>query len=1019
MIGDPKRLVEQLRRIAPGSGPAIVESELLAQFLAGDGEAFPEIVRRLGPMVLGVCRRLLGNGTDADDAFQATFLVLAQRAGNVRRGAPLAGWLHGVAYHVALKARAAAARRRLIESSSPPRPAAAATDVIAMDAERSRILDDELRRLPAGDRELLLRCDLDGDTHATAAAAFGYPLGSVARRLDRARSRLRSRLVRRGVTLAAVSLAVAPTDALADAATRLAQLAALGSPLPPGPATLARSALRGFAAARARLGVTAGLVACLLTVAVAAVARQTPPPVASSPKLEPAQRAPADRDDDPLPEGAVARLGTQRFRHDFNIFGTAVSADGRLIATTSGAGVWLWDAATGRRLHILPCRDQILGGVAISPDGRTVAALGNNRTLNRWEIATGTELEQHRISNGPMANQYYSPFLAYTADGKNLIVKETHDKVVRVFDASSIQERPSFPAQSSSLSRVALSANGARLAVSVTNFDSKSGEGRNSEVTVLDVKTREALRGWTELGGVSALALSPDGATIVTGSGDGVLRARDAVSGRELRALKWEQEAERKKYPIGGYWSVAISPDGRLVAAHTNVGTRVWELASFKDVQSWSSQQEGHLQFLPNSRTLVFSGNGLGHTGHAVRFFDALAGKEVRVFDGHYHLVTAAAFTPDGQTIITGSQGGDGALRAWSSDGRLSGRTTESWALWATALAVSPDGRTVATPEGWGIGFWDLATWTQQKGISFRSSEPGQRALAAAYTPDGKQLVSADYSGIAHVTDLSTQQTRTFRIHPATAWGAALSADARVIAAAGQEDRLVYLWDVATGNERRRFERTVQGSVRLALSSDGRLLAAGDGAGQVQLWDSATGQALGHFDRAGILNALTFSPDGTILAAGYDIPEKQEHMICRWDLATGAELPRWTGHRGSIQCLVFSPDGTRLVSGSYDTTALVWGDASPKSELTAEQREMAFGALAGDAVTAFCAAALLVRDRDRAVALLKQRLRPSAKVDSAKVAALAGQFDSPQFAARDKAARELERLGPEAAGDLR
>src|SRR5258708_4671988 len=122
MIGNsPAAVVRHLRRVAAAKPTSDGDAELLQRFTAGDDDAFAELVRRLGPMVWGGCRRVGGRPADADDAFQATFLVLARRAGNVRHGTPVAGWLHGVAYHVALRARAAAARRNIIERAARPR----------------------------------------------------------------------------------------------------------------------------------------------------------------------------------------------------------------------------------------------------------------------------------------------------------------------------------------------------------------------------------------------------------------------------------------------------------------------------------------------------------------------------------------------------------------------------------------------------------------------------------------------------------------------------------------------------------------------------------------------------------------------------------------------------------------------------------------------------------------------------------------------------------------------------------
>src|SRR5262249_24945463 len=161
-----------------------------------------ELVRRHGPMVLGVCRRLLGAAADADDAFQAVFLVLVLRARSIRRRASVGSWLYAVACRVANRARADARRRhaalRLLRAPRAQAPAEGSA------AEEMRpVLDEELERLPDKYRAPLVLCYLQGKTNEQAARVLGWPAGSMSRRLGRARELLRLRLVRRGVALSA------------------------------------------------------------------------------------------------------------------------------------------------------------------------------------------------------------------------------------------------------------------------------------------------------------------------------------------------------------------------------------------------------------------------------------------------------------------------------------------------------------------------------------------------------------------------------------------------------------------------------------------------------------------------------------------------------------------------------------------------------------------------------------------------------------------------------------------------
>jgi RNA polymerase sigma factor (sigma-70 family) len=202
-------VMRQVRRLAVlPDGGGMTDAQLLEGFLARrDDAAFEALVRRHGPMVLGVCRRLLRHAQDAEDAFQAAFLVLARRAAAVRPQEMLANWLYGVAYRTALKARAAAARRRTRERQvrDMPEPEAPATEAWG---DLGPLLDRELERLPERYRVAVVLCDLEGRTRREAARQLGWPEGTLSTRLTRGRARLARRLARHGLALSAGALVV-------------------------------------------------------------------------------------------------------------------------------------------------------------------------------------------------------------------------------------------------------------------------------------------------------------------------------------------------------------------------------------------------------------------------------------------------------------------------------------------------------------------------------------------------------------------------------------------------------------------------------------------------------------------------------------------------------------------------------------------------------------------------------------------------------------------------------------------
>jgi RNA polymerase sigma factor (sigma-70 family) len=241
------------RTLLRGDGADLADAHLLTRFVERKDEAaFEALVRRHGPMVLGVSRRLLRNAHDAEDAVQVVFLVLAQKAAWVRPREAVAGWLYGVARKAALKVRAAAARRKerpmAVLPEPPPRPGPG--------EDQRPLLERELSRLPEKYHAVVVLCDLEGRSRRDAAHLLGWPEGTVCGRLARARALLARRLSRHGVTVSGASVATLviadPASACLSAATLRAVLqvvsthAASGATVPPHVLTLAREVGRTF-----------------------------------------------------------------------------------------------------------------------------------------------------------------------------------------------------------------------------------------------------------------------------------------------------------------------------------------------------------------------------------------------------------------------------------------------------------------------------------------------------------------------------------------------------------------------------------------------------------------------------------------------------------------------------------------------------------------------------------------------------------------------------------------------------
>jgi RNA polymerase sigma factor (sigma-70 family) len=280
--GQLHSVMRQIRRAAGCERDEPTDGQLLTRYLVQrEQTAFEELVRRHGPMVLGVCRRVLGKVQDAEDAFQATFLVLVRKAQSIRDTRLLGNWLYGVAYRTAMKARGMDSRRRVRERE--------AEELRHSDHERQRfwqevqpLLDQELSALPEKYRVPILLCDLEGRTRKEAAEKLGWPEGTVATRLAEGRNRLAKRLARQGVTISSGTLALAVGNNVALAAvppslvTTTVQAANLcvagnalvGGAIAPKVAALTEKMLKGTLVTKAWIALAVLATAALIGVGV-------------------------------------------------------------------------------------------------------------------------------------------------------------------------------------------------------------------------------------------------------------------------------------------------------------------------------------------------------------------------------------------------------------------------------------------------------------------------------------------------------------------------------------------------------------------------------------------------------------------------------------------------------------------------------------------------------------------------------------------------------------------------------
>ena len=613
---------------------------------------------------------------------------------------------------------------------------------------------------------------------------------------------------------------------------------------------------------------------------------------------------------DPLPAGTLVRMGTVRLHHANQILALAFLPDGKTLVTGSeDRTVRLWDATTGQELRRLDDFRGPVEGLAVTAEGNLLAvACGDGDTCVRlFDLGDGKELRRFDAPKGV----YHFPGVALSPDGKTLATTGD-DQTIRLWDVAT--GKPRTLRHEDAGRHDLLLVDGKYLMTG-----SWTGEQR-----LWDVSTGRP-PAWFAKQAVwhGSAVFTPDGKSLVVAAGRAV-RWWNLAAGKEVSRSRWPETlipdaSARPAFPV------RPAPERghprrrrpRLPFRHVRAGRpparparprRRGSLprATGEELMTFTPPLRfAHLGLQPGRQTPCRGRPG----GRRPRAGPGQA--RAAAERGHVGPVGGVAFLLDGKVLATGGATTPSACGTRPPARNSPTRRHGTVHRFLRGGAGRPDAR--AGPARVAIALCDAATGKELRRFAYPD---GVDRLA--FAPDGKSLAVATGDRV-RLLDAATGAGRVGPMkHPGLDPLPRLRG--RKTLAVGIRGGSILFWETASGKSLRMIAKEVGTAASLAFSPDGTVLAAGYGDRRIRLWDPATGEELrelpGH---DGWVNALAFSPDGTRLTSA-----SSDRRILVWDLATFRPVQEFREHQSEVMALAYSPDGKHLASGSHDTTALIW-----------------------------------------------------------------------------------------------